>query len=510
MKFLDKLLNRVTMYRLAIYYLASLIIFSAALSIFNILPFNPSHIFFSAAYLVLISWLANLLLAKVFKTQANTESAFITALILALIAGPQSLSDSLPTLTFLGVAAMASKYILAWRGKHLFNPAAAAAVISALVLNQAASWWVGSIWVAPLIILGGLVVIKKTNRGPLLLSFLLAYLVLTLIFWPQSFYDLSTALGFMWGLLVNTAILFFAFIMLTEPQTSPKRKAGRLVYGVFVAVMLVIFQTYLAVPYTLELALLVGNVFAFTISPSIRASLILRAQEQLAPNIYGFWFARQRHFNFIPGQFLEWTAYHAKADSRGIRRYFTIASSPAEKDLLLAAKIPGQASSFKKSLLSLRREDKISATGPEGDFVMPAEERAKLVFIAGGIGITPFRSMVRYLLDKNLSRDIVLLYSANTVEEFVFGDVFSEAQNRFAMRTVYAISEKRNVPEGWGGETGFIDTEMIKRQIPDWQDRIFYISGPEPMVRSMENILQGMGISGDRIKTDYFPGYEEI
>lgn len=498
------------MYRLAIYFLASLLLFAALFSWLDVLPYNPWHIILSSIYLVLVSCLFNLVFAKIIKTKANTESAFITALILSLIVGPLPLFENLIFFTFLAFAAMASKYIIAWRGRHIFNPAALAVVLSAVILNQGASWWVGSKYLVPLVLIFGLTLLKKIKRGKLVISFLVVYFALTILAFPNTASSFDASLNFIWQLLIFSPILFFAFIMLTEPQTSPKKSEPRTLYGVITAIVVVLYQKYLKAPYTLELALLTGNIFAYVISPAVRTSLKLKKREKKGSNIYSFWFNPERKIKFKPGQFLEWTMYHKKSDSRGIRRYFTIASSPTEQDVLLTAKFPIEPSTFKKTLSDTETGDSAIATGPEGEFILPKKQNKKIAFIAGGIGITPFRSMVKYLLDKNLSRDIVLLYCANSPDEFVFKDIFNKAKNEFGLKTVYAISDKSKIPADWKSESGLIDADMIKRQTPDWQERLFYISGPQPMVKAIEKILSQMGVSKNNIKRDYFPGYEEI
>jgi len=237
-----------------------------------------------------------------------------------------------------------------------------------------------------------------------------------------------------------------------------------------------------------------------------RTYLIFKDKNNIAPLIYEFWFESKKRFDFIPGQFLEWTVPHKKTDNRGIKRYFTIASSPTEENILLATKIPFESSTFKQNLKNIEIGEKIKVGKPQGNFILPEDEKQKLVFIAGGIGITPFRSMIKYLTNKNLKRDIVLFYAANLIEEFCFKDIFEKAN----IKTVYIVSNKNNVSDSWQGETGYLNEEIIKKHAPFWQERLFYVSGPEPMVRAMVKTLVEMGVSKNKIKKDYFPGYSEI
>jgi ferredoxin-NADP reductase len=141
-----------------------------------------------------------------------------------------------------------------------------------------------------------------------------------------------------------------------------------------------------------------------------------------------------------------------------------------------------------------------------GDFTLPADATEKLVFIAGGIGITPFRSMLKYLLDTQQRRNIVLIYANKAAEEIVYRDILDAAHTRLGVKTLYTLTDPAAVPRNWTGFTGRINEQMILRTIPDYDERIFYLSGPPEMVRASEQVLKNMGISGRQIKKDFFPG----
>ena len=234
--------------------------------------------------------------------------------------------------------------------------------------------------------------------------------------------------------------------------------------------------------------------------------LKLKKVEEVGTGMYDFIFKKPR-LAFRPGQYLEWTLGHGNVDSRGNRRYFTIASSPTEPDLRLGVKFYEKPSSFKKKMLEMTLGEEIMAGQLAGDFVLPRDKKKKLVFIAGGIGITPFRSMVKYLSDHGEKRDVALFYSNRTTAEIAYRDIFDEASKTIGLKTIYAVTGAGETPPEKNGRKGHIDGALIRREVPDYRDRIFYISGTHAMVSAMETTLHNMGIPRRQIKTDFFPGF---
>lgn len=486
------------LYRSMLYALATVLVAAIILSFFNVLPYDAVDILLTSLYLMVVVWGVSWILGKLFKAKPNPESSLITALILAFIFGPMPLIDNLAPLTFLAAVAGASKYLLVWRRSHIFNPAAIAAVATALVFDVGASWWVGSIYLLPVVILAGLYeVFYKVNRGRLVFVFLGAY---TVFFLARAFFDGLTpisALDNLWTTLLYSPILFFTFVMLVEPLTSPAERNKRLIFGVLVAFLIVWLPKILpGVTYSLELSLLIGNIFAALSGNQGRIMLQLVKKEKFGPNIMGFWFKPSPKRQFIPGQFLNYTLPHKRADLRGTRRFFSISSSPTEDNILLTTKFAEKSSSFKNALRALQRGDELTATRPEGDFVMPDDLTRPLVFVAGGIGVTPYRSMIKYLLDKNEKRPITLIYGARTKEEFVFKDIFSQAEKSLDLKTVYIEGEP-------------ITTELIRQNAADFKKALIYVSGPEPMVRALLTQLRKAGAHSKNLRHDYFPGYSK-
>jgi ferredoxin-NADP reductase/Na+-translocating ferredoxin:NAD+ oxidoreductase RnfD subunit len=491
------------MYRLVLYYLIALLIVAIIFGQFGILPYNPIAIIFSVVVLFVVCLVTNELCAIVFEAQPNTESVYITALILALIITPVMPTKivAIPFLIWAAILAMASKYILAIKNKHIFNPAALAVAITALTLGKSASWWIGgNLPMMAFVILGGLLIVKKVHRFYMVGAFFIATVVTVMLTYSGN------ALNSIPQLLLHTPIFFFAFIMLTEPLTAPPTMWLRVAYGAFVGVLFAPAIHLGTIYSTPELALVVGNIFSYLVSPKDKLTLELKERKQIGPGIYEFVFNPGRKMEFEPGQYMEWTLAHNHPDGRGNRRYFTLASSPTENDLRIGVKFYDQPSSFKKELLSMDLGDKIIAGQRAGDFTMPRDKNKGLVFIAGGIGITPFRSMIKYLTDKGERRPVTLFYSNRTASEIAYSDVFREAEMKIGLKTVYTLTDKENIPKGWTGSTGQIGPETILNNVPDYQNKTFYISGSYSMVADIKKVLHGLGVADRRIRTDFFPG----
>lgn len=501
--FIDNLLNRVTMYRLALYYLIFLLAVATLFAFSGVLPYNPYALLFTIAFEVAVCLGTNAIFSKTFGIPANAESAYISALILALIITPIQSTHDLWFLGWAAVLAMASKYILAIKQKHLFNPVAFAVALTYLTINQSASWWVGSAAMLPFVLLGSLLLVRKIRRFDLIASFLLAALAAVLLF---SFLSGENSITAIEKTLLYSPIIFFACIILTEPQTMPPTRRLQLIYGACVG-LLVVPQFHIGALYlTPELAMLLGNLFSFIVSPKTTRILRLKAKVQLAPDVYDFIFAPTQKFAFAPGQYMEWTLGHTHSDNRGNRRYFTLASSPTEDHVRLGVKFYQNSSSFKNALLAMDERSEIVATQVAGDFVLPDDPNQKCVFIAGGIGITPFRSMIKYLVDTQQRRPIVLVYANKTVNDIVYKDVLDQAQQQVGIKTIYTVTDTRALPPSWRGHVGQISPQLIMDEVPDYMDCVFYISGPPRMVDSFKALLHQLHIKDNQIKTDFFSG----
>jgi ferredoxin-NADP reductase len=291
-------------------------------------------------------------------------------------------------------------------------------------------------------------------------------------------------------------LVFFGSIMLTEPSTVPPKARDQRIYGLITGVLFSMPFSFGPIYSTPELALLIGNIYSFIVSPKFKLVLTLREKKLVSEEVYEFRFVPDRKFNFIPGQYMEWTMGHNKPDIRGNRRYFTIASSPTESEVILATRISEdpkfKTSSFKKELLNINPGKKVFAGNLSGDFLLPKDQNQKIIWIAGGIGVTPMRSQAKYLLDKKEPRDIVFFYSSRNENSFTFKDLFEESKS-IGIKPVYVTTP--------------MTEEFIKSSVPDFRDRLVYLSGPNAMVENYEKMFVKMGLPQENLVTDYFPGF---
>lgn len=500
---IDSLLNSITMYRLVLYGLTILAAVAIIFGLRGLLPFNGIHLFLTLLVILTVCYVSNLIFSILVRADTNVESFWITAFILFLVLAPiANFTDFLIT-SLISIVAMGSKYFLTYDKKHIFNPAVITMFLAGLFGFGNSIWWVGSSIMLPFVLVTGLLVVRKIRRFRLFFTFIPAAVLTIGLFNLKNGVSVQDTLS---QVFTSWPIIFFGTIMLTEPFTTPPNKTYRTIYGIFVGLL---FGSQFSVGPLFaspEFALVAGNILSFILSPKGKLILKFKEKNQLAPTIYEFVFSSENKFNFLPGQYLEWTLSHSNPDSRGIRRYFTIASSPNENFRLGVKIIPEKSSSFKKALLDLKPGSSLIADQLSGDFVMPENSIKKLVFVAGGIGVTPFRSMVKNLIDNGNKRDIVLFYSAVDPKEFVYKDIFKKGED-FGVKTVYILGGKGEVPKNWIGEAGYLTEQMVNKYVPDFKDRNFYLSGPIAMVNNYRNLLMALGIKNSQIVTDYFPGF---
>jgi len=225
---------------------------------------------------------------------------------------------------------------------------------------------------------------------------------------------------------------------------------------------------------------------------------------QRTHNVKSFRFRIKEDVDFKPGQFFFVTI---EVDGAEKTKHFSFSNSPTEKGYVeFTKRITG--SEYSKALERLSIGDWVRLRMPYGSFTFVGEYD-KIAFLSGGIGITPLRSICKFATDMRLPTDMVLIYGNNREEDIIFReDLDSMAAANKNLRIVHTLTSPDMNKRTWQGRTGYINTEMIKEEIPDFEERVFYVCGPPKMVESLVNILRiKLGIEENRIRIENFVGY---
>lgn len=473
-------------------------IWSAALlfACIGVLSFNPLAMLVSLIVLVVSTGMSSWLIGALFGVRAHGPSSLITGVILALIFTPTLQPLGLLTLGLVGLIAGASKFILVYKGRHIFNPVAVATVAIGFTGLGAASWWVATPPLTAFVALVVAISLYKSKQYALVGTFLAVAIPTLLIYFVANGTDIGSGLI----LLLSWPVLFFAGIMLTEPLTLPPKKWHLYTEAVIVALLFAlpikigVFETNPAV------ALLVGNVFAAIVANRHAIALTFKARRALTPTTDELVFTPSAPVSFEAGQYMELGLPLQKQDLRGERRAFSITSTANAAEVTFGIKFYERPSAFKTKLKSLKEGDVVQATNLSGDFVLPTDASQKVVLVAGGIGITPFISQLKTFAGE---RDIVVVYAVSAAQEIAYTPELKASR----ARVVIVCPEKpTSLPDEWVHiEARRLSSEHIATTIPDLEDRIGYVSGPPTFVQVTKRSLKDLGVRS--VKTDSFVGY---
>jgi ferredoxin-NADP reductase len=231
------------------------------------------------------------------------------------------------------------------------------------------------------------------------------------------------------------------------------------------------------------------------------------ASEALAEATAAFHFAKPAGFTFLPGQSMNVTLVNApETDSRGHTRTFSIASAPFEATLEIATRLRDTA--FKRVLASLPAGAPVKIRGPGGKFTLPQEADRPVVFLAGGIGITPFISMLRQAAHDGSGRRRVLVHSNGRPEDAPYLDELQAMQSGGkGFRLVTTMTQMERSTREWDGERGMVDANLLGRHAIAADGSVFYIAGPPRMIADLKSMLLAAGVNEADIRTDEFFGY---
>jgi ferredoxin-NADP reductase len=497
---LDAQLGRFTMYRLVLYSLAILFVAGLVFSLLGVvLPGSALAMLAHAAVIFAVCGLTGLVFSAIFRIRAHTESTLITAGLLYFILPPTLELPALGGAAIAGVVAVASKYLLAIRGRHIFNPAAVGAFVVGFTGLTFGAWWPGNPWMLPFVVVLAFLILFRTRRLPMAGVYVAVGLGIAAL--QYTIFGLGPVAGLQYAA-TQSALWFFVGFMLTEPLTLPPRRWQQLVYAGLAAALY--FLSFHVGPLynTPEFALLVVNLLAFLAGQRRGIRLEFTGRRQLGRGSWELDFRALRPVSFTPGQFMELTLPHAKPDSRGVRRVFSIASGPGQT-LRFGIRIPERSSSFKRALLALEPGTKVSATSVGGDFLLPRDPARPLLLVAGGIGITPFVGHLEHIVASAEARDVAMVYAISSADDLAYAEQLETAGCRVAI----ASPEKpAALPAGWtwiGPDR--LSGETLLEAVPDAAGREAFLSGPPSMVAGLKKALRKAGVR--RIHTDVFVGY---
>ena len=509
-------LGSLSMYRLVLFALVALAAVAFVLSLLGVIV-SPTPLEMVASFLVLavVISVVDAAAQRILRLPWRIESSLVTALILLFVLRPGLEPASLIGLALAGALASLSKYLIAWRGRHILNPAAfGAAVVSILGafgafewLGTSSSWWIGTPSMALPVAVLGLAVLWRTEKVRVVLVFLLVAVSVSIVrqaVQAQQFdigFDFVTALQFA---VLQSPFLFLGAFMVSEPLTLPPRRRQQFAVAAVVGV-LAGWPISVAGLFTLgqERALLIGNLvaFAFALRGSVR--LVLERREFVTPTAQELTFRTKGKVKFLPGQYLELDVPHHRPDARGTRREFSIVSAPADLPTLRIAYKNGDQkhpSSYKRALAEAAPGATLAVTGTWGDFILPRGD-APVLMVAAGIGVTPFVSQLRQLQASGQHRDVVLVYVASEASELAFRD---ELAATGVCTVVFTRDEPADLPAHWTWAQGArLDADTLEWAVQDIGARHAFISGPPRLIADLAPALQ----KAHSLTTDAFAGY---
>ena len=505
-RWLDRVTGLLTMYKFVLFVLIAVGVNALVLSLLGVISYDPLSLLASALVALVFTNASGWIAAKIARVEPHLISSFITGLLVFFVMQPKLDLLGLSGIAIAGTVAGASKYLLAVRGRHVFNPAALGAIVPTLIVFTTfigmsfGVWWIGTPLLQPIIVIGAFLVLYRTQRLILGVTFVVLAAALASAVAVTGGQEPGAAIQ---QVLLQSPILFFAGFMLSEPLTLPPRRWQQLVEAVVVAFLYAVPLPIGPVSNSPLFALLVGNLIGFAFGQRRGIRLTYLGKKQLGATTWELSFQPARPVRFLPGQYMELTIPHRKADFRGSRRYFSIASAPAsDGPISFAITVPSKSSSFKQALLDLSPGAVVNGTGVGGDFALPKDAAEPLLLVAGGIGITPFASQLAHATERGEKRDVVVVYATSAEGPLPYAELLEKS----GARVVLFGPRPDTLPVGWefGGE-GRVTGERLAVAVPDAAGRRAFVSGPPALVSDLRRALHSQGAR--RVHSDYFSGY---
>ena len=508
-------LGRVSMYRLVLLALATLAAIAFILSFFGQVAPGPLQILATLAVLAAVCIGVDAAAQRIVALPWRLESSLITAHILLFVLRPTLDLAGLGGIALAAAVASLSKYLIAWHGRHILNPAAVGATVLTLVALAVPalgvpSWWIGTPAMAGPVALLGIVILWRTEKLRVIGVFFVVAVGVAVMRTAAQYEaaGLPTEISdIFWPIVSSSPFLFLGAFMLSEPLTLPPRRRQQFVVAAIVGVLAGWPIDLGAISLGQERALIIGNIVAFAFAARSAVRLVLDSRAQLTPTVRELTFRARGPLRFVPGQYVELEVPHHHADARGTRREFSIASAPADLPFVrvafreaqgAAAKPP---SSYKRALAAVEPGTPLPVTGVWGDFVLPKRPAAPILMVAAGIGVTPFVSQLRHAQLTEEQRDVVLVYVASDASELAYRP---ELEATGVPVIVFTRDRPEQLPSHWMWARGVrLNAEGLMQVVPDIVSRHAYISGPPGLIADLAPALE----RARSITTDAFSGY---
>jgi len=484
------------MYRLMSSVLAIIVLAAAGLSGLGLVGFSPTGILVTAGLGIASTLFTSVLGALWRGASLHVESSVITGVLIALIVPPTLEPRDLIGVSVAGAIAGASKWLIAPRGRHLFNPAATGVFLASVFGLTVGFWWVATPWLTPLIIIGGALVAFRSGH-----SFAVGWFVaLSVAVLTTRLLISGEPLGdTLWWVVTSYPLLFLGFFMVSEPLTQATRRFDQFLVAGAIALPA-------ALPFTLplgvttlssspELALLLGNALAWALT-ALRAvnradGVTLQRVLEINDTVREYRFLSDRTLQVEPGQWVELHLPHRGVDSRGSRRVMSVSrlSPPAESDqwtFAITTRHSDPGSSWKRALAQATPGMRARVSQVGGDFLPPHAIVGHFVMVARGVGITPFAAILSNARDRQLGIEGTLIVVSSRGEE----EIYPELSHVRGVRRVVVGS-----------------VDQIHTALPESLDDISWVgvSGSPEFVTKARKDLESAGVKS--VHTDRFIGY---
>ena len=496
----DRLRGGLGAYRTVTLALVAVHLAAAALGHVGVLDVEPVALAATVGAASAGALLTSLVGALVGRARPHVESSLITGLILALLLWPTLAAESLVGAGLVGAAAGASKVLVRWRGRHLLNPAAAAALVAGLVVapvtgTAAPAWWVATPVLAPVVLVAGLVVLRRTGAGAVATAYALTYVAVTA---PRLVLHGQAPLDALASVLGSHPVLVVAAFMVVEPLTQAPRRRARITVAALVGVVAGVPFAVGPLSTSPELAIVAGNLLTALVAAPRAVRLVVVGHGSPGPGAHEVLLRPVRPLRWRPGQWAEIDVARTRPDGRGRRRVLSLV--PGGRDAVAVAfGVRDRPSAFKRALMSAPVGSTVRATTVGGDFLLPRDPTRPVLMIAGGIGVTPFVSQIEHAGP----RDVVLVLVCPTG----MPPPYLRRLARTRVRVVIVAPEPvPGLPPRWTWHRGTrLTASALRSAMPDLPRRAAYVSGSPDLVRRARAVLREVGVR--RVRTDAFTGY---